>query len=260
MKTNYIFSLLAALLISLNGFAEETGPCPETPQDTPVSTPPEPSSAPSDSHVTTPPADAGANSTSDQMGVTFNPNQNNQGKGDGATTFDMGGKGGGGDKKTFGPSDFMYFMRSYITTVTQKLNGKEKEILVKRWEKDSGLKDAEQGKEKAWKNVLKASETLNQNNWNVRHFEQWYNEYKQYEDNPKATDFQRANAGAARDALEYAKKDPGYQKAKVALDAAEEQYKQAGKGVDKAMNSFYKLQSGYQNQNDAGHADIPPVQ
>lgn len=261
LKNKYtcqFFSLfLVILLFPLAGFGGEEGPCPESPQNTPSAPSTPADSGPSNSSVSTP-SSGTEGSTKEHLGSTFDPSQRGIGDSSGGT---LGMKsGGGGNKNTFGPSDFMSLLRSYITTAMQQIDKKERSLLEKKWKKESGLNEAVEGREKAWKEVLKASGDLKKVDWHVRHNERWYNEYKQYENNPNATNGQRTEADAARHSLESAQKDPEYQKAKATLDATKAKLEQTNQAVDKAMNNFGRLQTDYQNQKDAGRAGIPPVQ
>lgn len=139
MKTSLAFSLLAALLFSLNVFAEGEGPCHgDQPQEVPSATPSAPSvpstpSGPSGGHVSTPPS--GSPSTvGDQLGSTFDPSA----KGN-----------SGGDDNLFDPKDITFgknpldhnLVRQYLKSVDKMIASKKEEIKQREtWQREDRQK------------------------------------------------------------------------------------------------------------------------
>lgn len=133
MKTGNLFSFLAVLLFSMNGFAGEE-PCHETPPPAPASP-----SVPSDSgpssdggSVTTAPSGTGGDAKG-QMGMTFDPS----------------GQGDSGDGNLFDPKDITFgknpldhnLVRQYLKSVDKMIASKKEDIeRRKTWQKEDRQK------------------------------------------------------------------------------------------------------------------------
>ena len=242
MKPNLIFSFFVAVLFSLMVFAEESGPCPETPPQSPPPAPAEPS----DSHVTTPPAETGGN-TKDQLGTVFNPDQQGGGGKDGVGTLNMDGKGGGGDKKIpFGPTQFLKAMRAYLDYTRKEIENKEIELqhnrLVPKWEKQSGLKDAKKDLDQALDKYGKAAKQELNAGKEVYHLQQLVNFA-----GPKSED-----GKSIQNLLDKAKLDPGYQQAVGHREVAEQELYDAKQDLDDAMNRFNAMDASYRDSHSSG--------